>query len=138
MLVIDASVAVKFLIAEEGAADAAALLKSKEPLIAPDWLLIETGHALWKNVRLETISQETAIQALNALPAFFQALHSTPELLSAAYGLAFELNHWLYDCFYLELARREGAMLVTADRKFVNAANRGGYGERIVLLGSRL
>jgi predicted nucleic acid-binding protein len=32
------------------------------------------------------------------------------------------LRHPIYDCFYLALAQREGASLVTADNKMLGAA----------------
>jgi predicted nucleic acid-binding protein len=136
MPVIDASVAVKFVVAEDGTADAAALLRSSEPLIAPDWLLVEVGHALWKKAQSGFIAPAVAVEALEAMPKFFEELYPTPELLQRAYTLAFDLNHWLYDCLYLELARQEDTVVVTADRKFKNAASGCGHGGRVVLLGA--
>ena len=40
----------------------------------------------------------------------------------------------VYDCIYLALAIGEAVPLVTADKKFSNAANRAGFGEQVQLL----
>lgn len=136
MPVIDASVAVKFVVEERGSVQAQQLIRADEPLIAPDWMLIEVGHALWKKVRSGVIEPEGAIQGLAATPKFFQELHSAYDLLESAYQLAFRLQHWLYDCLYLELALRQDVPLVTADEAFVKAATRGGFGGRMQLLES--
>ena len=43
-------------------------------------------------------------------------------LLDEAQTLALQLNASTYDCLYLALALKEGATLVTADVRFLNAA----------------
>jgi predicted nucleic acid-binding protein len=50
-LVIDASVALKWFIDEDGSDRAAALLDGKELLIAPDLIVAEVCNAGWKAVR---------------------------------------------------------------------------------------
>jgi predicted nucleic acid-binding protein len=40
-------------------------------------------------------------------------------LASRAFEIAAELRHPVYDCFYLALAEREEASLVTADRRLI-------------------
>ncbi|WP_254987446.1 hypothetical protein [Cyanobium sp. ATX 6E8] len=41
-----------------------------------------------------------------------------------AQALAFHLDHPFYDCLYLALARREAAVLVTADQRLQQLAAR--------------
>ena len=50
-LVVDASVAVKWLLEEEYSADARRLLEQGHELYAPRLLASEIGNSLWKNVR---------------------------------------------------------------------------------------
>jgi len=45
------------------------------------------------------------------------------DLLSAA-NLALELGHAICDCLYLAMAIREGAVVVTADRRFGDTVDR--------------
>lgn len=42
------------------------------------------------------------------------------ELAGPALALARELDHSVYDCVYLALARRRGAPFATLDRQFVD------------------
>jgi predicted nucleic acid-binding protein len=55
-------------------------------------------------------------------------------LSEKAMALSFELNHWVYDCIYLACALDLGLPLLTADRKFWNAAKRASYGDVVELL----
>ena len=50
-LVIDASVAVKFLVREHDTDRARTLITSPQVLIAPDWLLIEAASTFWIKVK---------------------------------------------------------------------------------------
>lgn len=133
-LVIDACVAIKFVTREMGTDQANALLASENALIAPDLMQIETAHGLWKKVAAEEILQMDAVAGLAALPELFERFVPASDLLHDAQALSFTLNHSIYDCFYLALAQRENALLVTADKKFWNAAKRAQMGEHVQLL----
>ncbi len=56
------------------------------------------------------------------LPRLFEVLTSLHRLADSAAELCIILNHPVYDCFYLALARSEGAPLVTADKRLAAAA----------------
>jgi predicted nucleic acid-binding protein len=133
-LVIDASVAVKFLVRESGTDKARTLLASPEPLIAPDWLLVEAANTFFKKVKRSELLQVHAVRHLQNLPEFFETLFPAYQLLDEALRHAFRLRHAVYDCLYLALALREGCALVTADEKFAAAVVRGGYGETLMRL----
>lgn len=133
-LVVDASVAVKFLVLEDGWQEARRLIADPGPLIAPDWIVPEVANAMWKKVARKELLEADALANLDVLPEFFVALAPARELLRDAYRRSFALKHAVYDCIYLELAMRETAKLVTADEKFVASATRGGLGEHVVLL----
>jgi len=118
MLVVDASVAVKFVVQEHDSGLVDRLLKSPDALIAPDWLLAEAASTMWKKVARSELLMIHAERNLDALPEFFARLYPSGELVGEALRLSFRLRHSVYDCLYLALARREGCTLVTADRKF--------------------
>ena len=129
MLVVDASVAVKFVTQEPGSDEAYKIIVGSEPLIAPDWLLVEAASAMWDKVRRSVLLEIHAERNLGLLPDFFARLFPAAELLQHAYRTAFRLRHPIYDCLYLALAEREKAELVTADVKFFKAIERDGrYG----------
>lgn len=137
MLVVDASVALKFVTQEPGNDAASALLAAPDPLIAPDWLLVECASGLAKKVLTSGLSQPQAEESFAALPKFFSRLHSAVELVESSLDLSLRLRHAVYDCLYLALALREDATLITADAKFEKAARRGGFASRIRLLGKK-
>jgi predicted nucleic acid-binding protein len=137
MLVVDASVALKFVTQEPGNDAALALLAAPDPLIAPDWLLVECASGLSKKVLASGLPQSQAVTSFAALPEFFSRLHPASELMGSSLDLSFQLRHAVYDCLYLALALREDAMLITADMKFEKVARRGGFGSRVRLLGKK-
>ena len=61
-LVVDASVAIKWLVAEQLTDESLAILGSEAELIAPDLLPIEVGDALWKKVRAADLTADEAAQ----------------------------------------------------------------------------
>ncbi len=124
MLVIDASVALKWLADEPETEAARALLAEPDPLIGPDWIVAEVANALRGRVGRSELLADRAIEAVAALPQFFQTLHPSEPLVDMAMQMAVDLDHAFYDCLYLVLAVETGATLVTADQKFV-AATKG-------------
>jgi predicted nucleic acid-binding protein len=124
MLVIDASVAVKWFVAQPGSDDALAILKRGDDLIAPDLVVVESANVFWRSVKAGFISGEDGTMALAHLGKQFTEMFSTGELVSAAYDLSLQLNHAVYDCVYLALAQRQAAALVTCDKRLAQAARK--------------
>ena len=122
-LVVDASVAVQWVLDEDGSARANAL-RSEDNLIAPTLIAAEIGSAIWKAVRRGTVTRADGIIAIEAALLPFQLLITTEELRVRALELAIDLNHPVYDCFYLALAERERCALVSADVKLLAAAKK--------------
>jgi predicted nucleic acid-binding protein len=121
-LVIDASVALKWVLDEPGGAEAEALLD--EALIAPGLWLIEAANALWKRAGRGEISADEAAERLQALLHAPVATPRTEDDLASALSLASQLAHPVYDCLYLALAIRENTQVVTADTRFYAVAER--------------
>lgn len=115
MLVVDSSVAAKWFLREPGTEEAEGLLAGSAPLVAPDLVLAEVANALWKNARRG--GAERFAPALRRLPGLFARLFPMTGLEQDAFDLALRRNHPVYDCFYVALARRERAPLVTADAR---------------------
>jgi predicted nucleic acid-binding protein len=135
MLVVDASVALKFVTEEPGREAAQALLAAPDPLIAPDWMLAEAASGLARKVLVHGLPRANAEASLSALPQFFSRLHPTLGLLDSSLDLSLRLGHPFYDCLYLALALREAATLITADKKLEKAARRQGFAAQVRLLG---
>lgn len=117
-LVIDASIAVKWLIEEDGTPQALALRK-KAKLIAPGQLVAECANIFWKKVQRGELSQEEALLAARLLQAAEIELAPTRSLLESATRLAIELGHPAYDCIYLALAVDRSCRFATADQRLL-------------------
>lgn len=126
--VIDASIAVKWVVDEPGTAEALAL--RRHALAAPDLLVAECANILWKKVRLQEISAQEAALAARLLERADIELAPMRLLLAEAARFAIALDHPAYDCIYLALARVQGCGFVTADDKFVRKLRASSLPER--------
>lgn len=105
--VLDASAAVRLILADPAAADLADRVGGAALVLAPELMLNELANTLWKLQRADRLNN----------------LHPQ-ELLAEALALACHLNHPVYDCLYLALARREAASLISSDRRLNALAER--------------
>lgn len=116
-LIVDASVAFKWLVNEDGS-DIALLLRRQHNLLAPDLLLIECRNAALTALRKGELTLEAAIEVdRNLLAIRLQTVASIP-LLSDAFAIAAEIKHPIYDCVYIAAAIATHRLLVTADARF--------------------
>ena len=117
--VVDASVAVKWLIDERLSDRAAQLLEKNTPLAAPELLYVEAANALWAIARRGHISAGDVRDALDLLAdAPLTVPASMKQLMAGAARLAIDLDHPVYDCIYLALAIQEQRPVITADHRF--------------------
>jgi predicted nucleic acid-binding protein len=132
--VVDASVAVKWLVDEPFSDAAARLLDGRATLVAPDLLFAEAANALWSLCRRGDITRDDFAEAVDVLKAAPVAVpHPMRQLAASAARLAIDLGHPAYDCFYLALAVQEQYPVVTADRRFHDVVRKHPYlSDRIV------
>lgn len=126
MIVVDSSVAVKWLIEEDLTPEAenlgAAAAASRETLIAPPLLPMEVANVLHQRVRRSIMTFEAALQ-------LFDEYLSVPIMLAFPAGLTrraliiadqFRLPA-VYDAHYIALAEYLGCDLWTADQRLLRA-----------------
>ena len=116
--VVDASVATKWFVDEPGSEWAVWLLD--QSLAAPDLLGPELANVLWKKVTRAELTPAEAELIAAAIDASDIAFHPTRPSLGRATAMACMLDHPAYDCFYLDLAERLAAPLITADDRLVD------------------
>jgi predicted nucleic acid-binding protein len=134
-LVVDASVALKWVLDEPGKAAADALLD--EDLIAPALWRLEAANALWRRGQRGELSPSEVEAHLDALALAPVSTTAIDDDLAAATRLAGELGHPVYDCLYLALALRLDTQVVTADARFQAVVDQSPrYRRAIRLLGS--
>lgn len=118
-LAIDAGVAVKWLVEEDGSDAANRLLNGNKDLYAPRPMASEVANALRRKARLSEIDEADALMTgLSEMPVRWSADET---VCADAVRLAVALDRPVYDCVYLALAHRLDARLVTADARFVIA-----------------
>ena len=133
-LVVDASVAVKWLIAEDGSDAADRLLTDDDDLHAPRLMASEVANALWRKVRLDEIEHGqagTLTATLSEMPVRWRADEA---VCADAVRLAVVLDRPVHDCVYLALTHRLDARLVTADERFANALASTEHGGAVMTL----
>jgi predicted nucleic acid-binding protein len=120
MLVVDASVAVKWFLDEPGDREARALVERSEALIAPELIVAEVLNAIWKRLLAGDADIRQGPRVAAVLPKVLAQIRSLGPLAARALEIAAELRHPAYDCFYLALAEEQRAQLVTADRRLLS------------------
>lgn len=127
-VVVDTSVAVKWLLDEPGSESAGRLMTENQALLAPDLLLVETANVLWKKIRRGEMPAADLDETLSDLLSLDINFYGSGLLLGRASRLALQLGHPVYDCMYLALAAETGAPIATADRRLRRAADGIGIG----------
>ena len=133
-LIVDASVACKWYLLEEGRLPAMALLTRGESLLAPDLIFAEVGNVLWKHCQQNQLTQAQLEQIANHLSGAIEHAVSCRELFIDAVELAARLKHPIYDCYYLALARRESLPFITADRRLLDTLKGQEWGGKALSL----
>lgn len=139
MIVVDASLAVKWFLPEPGAEAAAALLLEQDEIAGPDMLAVEVHATLVRGanmVKSNRVEAETAIRRFQAMIESGEVtlIRSLPKQIERASNLAIGLGHPLKDCIYLALAMEMECNLITCDAKF--AARAKGVWDRVRVLGA--
>ena len=121
--VLDASVALKWVLNEDNSDKAVALRdnarRQVDELIAPDFFPVECGHACFRAERKKIIVIGDARKCLTAILADCPFLEESISLLRRAAAICQLWQTGFYDAVYIALAEREGCQLVTADAKLV-------------------
>jgi len=121
MLVIDASVVIKWFVPEVHEAEAKRLLTPGNQFIAPDLIFAEIANVMWMKVRRRDLSQADAEPLIRDLHSIPVATVPCRKLAHEACVLAWATGRSAYDAMYLALAVMLNTRLVTADQRLANA-----------------
>lgn len=127
MIVVDASVVIKWVVDENDEATRRAIklreryLSGEENIICPDLLLYEIGNIFAYKTQLPSIAVTKAWQSfvLLAIPT----VSATTELITDCLKFSQKYKITVYDAAYVALAELKKCSLVTADKKLVNRVN---------------
>ena len=127
-VVVDASIALRWLLDEAEAVSAFELLE-KTKLHAPDFLLVEVSNVLWAKTRAQRLDRDGAEELYERLTELPITFSPTAELIARARTASFAYDLTLYDALYVALSERSGYPLATADQGIVAALHRAGKPE---------
>jgi predicted nucleic acid-binding protein len=127
-VVVDASVAVKWYLPENGEAladQAFALLnkyeKNEVQFVVPDLFYVEIASAIWKAVRVGRVPRAFGDQALLLLTQREFTTVPSLKLLDQAFRIATNHGRTVYDSLYVALAVQTKSHLITADERLANS-----------------
>lgn len=123
-IVLDASAVIRIM---EGATQAAAFteaLISAELVLAPELMLTEVANTLWRLQRAGQLQADSLQPRLRRAADLVDHIEPDRTLQAEALALATHLDHPVYDCLYLVLARREVASLLSADQRLLGLARK--------------
>ncbi|MBD2551390.1 type II toxin-antitoxin system VapC family toxin [Microcystis elabens FACHB-917] len=122
--VLDASAAVRLTLGDAAASGPVESIRTATLVLAPELMLTEVANTLWKLQRADQLAGLNPQQLLLDARELVDRVEPDRHLQAEALALACHMNHPVYDCLYLALARREAATLVSADRRLNALAER--------------
>jgi predicted nucleic acid-binding protein len=119
--VLDASVVAVAFFQEDHADRASRLLAGGGALHAPDLIYAELANVIWKRHGRGEIDSDEAGRLLADLRSLPLEITPCGDLVEAALELALRSGRSVYDCLYLALAIKNRSVMVSADKRLVNA-----------------
>lgn len=126
--VLDASVAVKCLLDEEGSAAARRQVAERADWIAPDLIFLEVASVALKAMRRGFLDRVQGAAMVARTGHLLVEAVASDQLCDRAFQLAADHGFSAYDASYVALAEARGCRLLTADLKLVALAKTGGLG----------
>lgn len=134
VLIVDASVGIKWFLPEVGADLAKKLQHPHYELHAPSFFDVELTNILWKKIQHGELLRPEAEIVLARLLCLPVIRHAETALLTTAFDLAERSRRTVYDCLYLALAIRLRGRMVTADERLIHGLATTPWGAAVVSL----
>lgn len=119
IVVLDASAGIEIILARPRAEQFSNFIRDSDVVLSTELYRAETANTLWKYYQHGLLTEQEALQksedVVNIVDQFFEIKKNLYESLSEA----MKLQHSVYDLLYLTLARRQGATLVSLDKKLL-------------------
>ena len=119
--VVDASVLIKLFFEEEHSQAAEQCVRTVSELFAPDLIWSEAASVIWKRYRRGDLSQEDASEISTQLLGLPLRIRASADLIPDALDLAMQFDRTVYDCLYVALAVKTNSVMLSGDRRLVNA-----------------
>jgi predicted nucleic acid-binding protein len=126
-VVLDANAAIEVALEGKAARSLSATLFQSEEVVAPELLIPEIVNAIWKYHQFAEFDLGKCEKILELAVGLVDRLISHREIYREAFALSrAQKTRAAYDMFYLALALREDAILLTLDGTLKKEARRAG------------
>jgi Predicted nucleic acid-binding protein, contains PIN domain len=123
IIVLDASAAMEVALNKEYGKQFKELLKKSEIVIAPDTFPSEITNSFWKYSFYSELSPDKCEKGIEYCLDLVDDYINTRTLCREVFSESIKRGHPAYDLFYLVLARRNNASILTRDKKMKKIAN---------------
>ncbi len=120
-VVLDASLIMKWYLPDDPLFEDALAVRDGMEGVAPAFVQVELANTLWKYVRAGLLDIDSACAVVSSVVGRLE-LVADEDLIEAAQRLSASLDHAVYDCLYIALARRDGLVLATVDKRLAARA----------------
>lgn len=122
IIVCDASAALEIALGRSDAEEYKTILKSADLVLVPDIYPSEIANTFWKYATIANQEVDKCERALDYCLSLFDDMIETRNLCREALSESIRLKHPVYDIFYLVIARRNNAHLISRDKKLLRMA----------------
>jgi predicted nucleic acid-binding protein len=126
IVVLDASAGIEIALDRKKAKEYYSYLNDASQVITSDLYKAETGNVIWKYVKANLLEKEKSIQVYQFCRDIIDGYIDISENIEEAINESIRLKHPTYDLLYLTLARRNGAILLSLDKKLNELAKQNG------------
>ena len=132
--VVDASVLFKSVVREDDSDKAISFLEKHDGFLAPDLIYAEIGNTLWKYEKAKSLMASDVMTIYENCFQAFETIVPMHELAAEALAISLDLNHSIYDCFYVALTVQCNGKLITADKKLFQTLKNSEFKNKVFLL----
>ena len=126
IVVLDASGAAEIAAKTQAGIDFINVLMSADRVMAPELYIAEISNVMRKFGRRDKVSEKIYIEMAHDCIEYIDEYVGTAKLWKEALRLSLQNDHSVYDMLYTVLARRNDAMLLTADEKLLEICGKIG------------
>ncbi len=124
IIVLDPSAAIEIVLNKKKAKNLIPHLAAADWVIAPRLYVSEINNVFWKYYEFTQLSKEVCETAIEKSLDLVEELFNESDFYREAFALACLTRSSVYDMFYLTLARRNDAHLMTLDTKLMATAKK--------------
>lgn len=122
IVVLDASAALEIALNRDDAKNFRAVLADSDVVLAPSTFPPEITNAIWKYRVFSDLDQGMCEAAIDYCLDLVDDYIDTKEFCREVFAESVRSRHPAYDLFYLVLARRNGAAILSKDKKMAGLA----------------